>query len=72
MNSSSPQVHFSRLLRVVEVAGMLGVSVATVYKLIRNREIPSVKVGKLLKIPTSFIEELLEDGKTVIPPRRGA
>lgn len=56
MDRSSPVLP-ARLLRVSEVAQILGVGTGRVYKLIRNRQIPSVRVASAIRIPEDVWQE---------------
>jgi excisionase family DNA binding protein len=57
------------LLRVDEVAGMIGVSKATAYDLVNRGEIPSVRLAGrggrgLLRIPADALRKLIEERST--------
>jgi excisionase family DNA binding protein len=52
-----------KLLRVPEVAGILGVKEATVRRMILRRQIEIVKVGRTVTIPRSAILRLIERGR---------
>jgi excisionase family DNA binding protein len=45
---------------VDEAARILGVSRASAYTAIKNRELPAIRIGKRLVIPRRSIERLLE------------
>jgi len=45
-----------RLLNAVEAAEYLGLSVDTVYKMARLRELPSVKVGRALRFDVEALD----------------
>ena len=49
----------SELLRVSEVAQLLGVSASRIYQLLAARELPSVRVGGAIRVPRSAWEEWL-------------
>jgi len=49
-----------RLLTPREVAAFLGLSVDTVYKKARLRELPSVKVGRALRFDVVALERYVE------------
>ncbi len=46
-------------LTVSETADRLGISVATVYRLIDRCELPSVKIGKARRIPVQILDSFL-------------
>lgn len=45
------------LFRVEEAARMLGVSRATLYKLIDAEDLPTVRFGKSVRVPRKALEE---------------
>jgi len=49
-----------RLLKVEEAARFLGLTVDTVYKKARLREVPSVKVGRALRFDSRALERFVE------------
>ena len=49
-----------RLLKVEEAARFLGLTVDTVYKKARLREVPSVKVGRALRFDIKALERFVE------------
>ena len=55
---------FTKLLKVPEVAVILACSKAFVYKLIKQRELPSVQIGYAVRVRSehllSFIEENMQ------------
>ena len=48
------------LLKVSEVAKILGIGRTTTYELIRTRAIPSIRLGKTLRIPEKALREFIE------------
>lgn len=54
-------------LRVPEVAKILGISRSKTYELIRQGVIPSVKFGRIIRVPSALLHErmneLVQDGK---------
>jgi excisionase family DNA binding protein len=52
-------------LTVIETAIRLGISVATVYRLIDRGDLPSVKIGKARRIPSERLDSFL--AKKTIP-----
>ncbi|HSK21857.1 MAG TPA: helix-turn-helix domain-containing protein [Egicoccus sp.] len=55
-----------RLLTVAEVAGALRVSTMTVYRLIKSRELPAIRVGKNFRIRQQDLDDYLTAGATVV------
>ena len=49
-----------RVLTVAEAAGYLGLQVDTVYRKVRLRELPSVKVGRALRFDVKALERFVE------------
>jgi excisionase family DNA binding protein len=49
------------LLRIDEVAALIGVSRTTAYVLVNKGEIPSVRIGGLLRIPNDALRKLIEE-----------
>lgn len=50
------KITVSPLLKVKEVADRLSVGISTVYRLIRSGEIPSINIGRLLRIDQEDLE----------------
>jgi excisionase family DNA binding protein len=48
------------LLRIDEVAALIGVSRTTAYALVNKGEIPSVRIGGLLRIPSDALRKMIE------------
>lgn len=49
-----------RLLHVAEVAEYLRVSQSLVYKMIERKEIPAIRIGRLLRVDRTALEEALK------------
>lgn len=62
----------NRLMTIQELAEFTGLSIQTIYKMVNQRRIPYVKVGRLLRFDCRLIEEWLK-GNTVMPmpPKTG-
>ncbi len=59
------QVQTDRLLlRVDEVAAMIGVSKSTAYALINKGDLPSIRIGNLLRVPADMLRKLIEGRAT--------
>ena len=50
---------FGALLTVNEVARMLRVSKMTIYRLIEDRHLPALRVGRSYRIPTTAVTDYL-------------
>lgn len=46
-------------LKVAEVAAKLRVDPRTVYRMIDRGELPAIRIGRLIRIPTEALEEML-------------
>jgi excisionase family DNA binding protein len=53
------------LLRMAEAATVLGLGRSTVYQLVRQGELPFVKVGRAIRIPAQALDTWV-DGKTSV------
>ena len=51
-------------LTVAEVAGMLRVSTMTVYRLIKARELPAVRVGRSYRLAEDDVDRFVGQGFT--------
>ncbi len=49
------------LLKPGEAADLLGVSRSTLYQLLGSGEVPSVRVGKLLRVPAAALKQWVEE-----------
>jgi len=52
-----------RLLTVREAAHLLGLALATVYQWVYERRIPTVKLGRSVRIRLSALEQLIADSE---------
>ena len=50
-------------LTVKDVAKLLGISRNTTYRLVRSKKLPSIRVGRQIRIPRSALEEYI-NGRT--------
>lgn len=48
------------MLTVPEVAGLLGVSDNTIYRRIADGDIPSKRLGKAVRIPSSWVQSFID------------
>ena len=51
-----------RLLRVPQVAERLAVRESTIRKMIHERRLPVVRIGRAVTIPEDYIEKIIRDG----------
>jgi len=58
----------AKLLKVPEAAAMLSLSQKTVWQWIGERRIGVIRLGRAVRVPTSEIDRLMEEGST--PARR--
>ena len=49
------------LLRVDEAAGRLGISRARAYALVQSGELPSVRLGRSLRVPVRQLDEWVDE-----------
>ncbi len=55
-------MYTKRLLSLLEAAEILGASKSQLYVLIRQGEVPAMRLGKVLRVPTEAIDQLVADG----------
>ena len=51
---------YSDVLSVNEVASALNISKGSMYKLLQNKEIKSVRIGRIYKVPKIYLIQYLE------------
>ena len=68
MNSTFEKLSTERLLSPHEFAERLSISRWTVYKMIGDGRIQSIKISRLVRIPESEISRIVEQG---LPPAKG-
>jgi excisionase family DNA binding protein len=56
-DSQPPRAQF---LTVAEVASLMRVSKMTVYRLVRNGELPAVRVGRSFRVHAKAVHDMLE------------
>jgi len=54
-----------------EASEVLGLHYNTVWRLIQQKEIPAVKIGKTWHIPTKYFEDLQEKGTNNMSNKKG-
>ena len=64
-------MNVSQLLTVEEVAGRLGVKVATIRRRILERKIDYVKNGRTVRIPVETVERIIAQGYRPAIPEGG-
>lgn len=52
----------AKLLRVEEVADVLGLRVSTVRRMVFERRVPTVKIGRSVRIPQEAIDRIIAKG----------
>jgi excisionase family DNA binding protein len=52
------------LLRLPEVAALLGIGRSTVYELVQRGDLPTVHVGRALRIPSAALRDWVEQQTT--------
>lgn len=55
-----------KLLSIEEVAEILGLEYKTIYRLVRNGELPAAKVGRVYRVYKADLEAFLEQQKQVV------
>jgi excisionase family DNA binding protein len=55
-----------RFITVRMVADELGISVHTVYRMVRDGVLPGVRVGSMLRVPRALLEEYLEENRILM------
>lgn len=51
-----------RLLRVPEAANLCGLRESTIRKMIFQRKLPTVRLGRAVMIPEAALEQLIQEG----------
>jgi len=72
MNDKQPLSNIqSKLLDINEVAEFLGISKDTLYKMVNQRRIPFVKVGRLLRFERAALDAWIrQHAEMPMPPQR--
>jgi len=58
------------LLKPCEVAGILGIGRSLIYELIARREIPSVRLGRCLRVSTESLQQWIREREKQRPDGR--
>ena len=59
-------MYMEKLLSIEEVAEILGLEYKTIYRLVRNGELPAAKVGRVYRVYMADLEAFLERQKQVV------
>ena len=59
------------LLRPTEVAELLGISRSKVFELLSSEELPTVRFGRVVRVPRDELEDWIRDRTRHRPLRRG-
>lgn len=51
-----------KLLRAEEVAELLGLRLPTIRRMILERKIPTIKIGRSVRIPREAVEKIIAQG----------
>jgi excisionase family DNA binding protein len=59
MSAGAPAEQYETLLTISEVANVLRVSKMTIYRLVHDGQLPSMRIGKSLRVPVSALDAYL-------------
>ena len=59
-------MHNIRLLKAEEVAQVLGVSRSKIYKMMREKEIPTITLGKNVRVSRDDLENFISENREYI------
>lgn len=59
MSAGAPAEQYETLLTISEVANVLRVSKMTIYRLVHDGQLPSMRIGKSLRVPVSALDTYL-------------
>jgi excisionase family DNA binding protein len=62
MTVTDDSPRWEKFFTVREVAAVLGVSMMTVYRLVREKHLPSIRVGRSYRIPESAVDKAAREG----------
>lgn len=62
-----------RTLTVTEAANVLGIGRTAAYEAVRRREIPSIRIGRSVRVPIAAIDKMLGGGPSerLVPDGQG-
>lgn len=63
------QENLSKLLRVPQAAERLAVKESTIRKMIFQKRLPVVRIGRTVTIPEDAIEKMISDGYSAALPK---
>jgi excisionase family DNA binding protein len=64
MTVTDESPRWEKFFTVSEVAAILGVSMMTVYRLVREKHLVSIRVGRSYRIPESAVDKATREGVT--------
>jgi excisionase family DNA binding protein len=64
MTVTDDSPRWEKFFTVSEVASILGVSMMTVYRLVREKHLVSIRVGRSYRIPESAVQKATREGVT--------
>lgn len=53
------------LLKPMEVAKVLGIGRSLVYEMLATKELPSIRIGRCIRIPANALEKWIEDKQAI-------
>ena len=69
MNRTAPMTH--RIISIQEAADYTGLSVQTLYKMVSQRRIPFVKMGRLTKFDVALLDAWIKQNTVMPMPPKG-
>jgi prophage regulatory protein len=54
------------LMKPMEVAQILGIGRSLVYEMLATKELPSIRIGRCIRIPANALEKWIQDKQAVI------
>jgi excisionase family DNA binding protein len=61
MDQQPEKKHGPDLLKILEAAEILKMGKSTVYKLVSTKELPSIRIGRMIRISREDIDKFLSD-----------
>jgi excisionase family DNA binding protein len=69
-DDAPPPAPRNQCLRIPAVAEQLDISISSVRRLIRDRQLEAIRIGSSVRVPESSVDRLLESGRRWFRPRR--
>ncbi len=66
--TTSEESDLHPFMTVVEIAALMRVSRATVYRLLHDHRLPRMRVGKLMRVPRQAVLDFMRDAYLDDPP----